>query len=351
VRMKIVCLALILCCALFVSGKVVTISNVKPRADVSGVIMDIHDGNTLLLDDGLYYYYGASYGLCKEPSGSNGCADAGPGNCGFRMDHNVSLFTSPDLSTWTFRGHIWEMAKSPINGILFCPKVIYNPKTTMFVMWFNWITPDADFSGSWYAAATSSSPLGPFTLVNSNISSLAFTNTGDFNLYLDDDGQGYVIYTAHITHFSVTHRMSVERLSSDFTGTVGATGNSGFFGNSFVEAPAFFKRQETYYAVFGTCCCYCQSGSPVYIYTATNPLGPYIQQNNLGGAIPSQQTNVLPVTTPNGTEYLWQGDRWQSAPDGIKGHDFSYWGPLQFDKDGNVAPLAFQNQFTIDVVG
>lgn len=41
--------------------------NTLIRTDVSGVIMDIHDGNTLLLDDGLYYYYGASYGLCKEP--------------------------------------------------------------------------------------------------------------------------------------------------------------------------------------------------------------------------------------------------------------------------------------------
>lgn len=112
-------------------------------------------------------------------------------NCKFLFYHLFSLNQSicSDLSTWTFRGHIWEMAKSSIKGILFCPKVIYNAKTQMFVMWFNWITPDADFSGSWYAAATSSSPTGPFTLVNANISSLAFDNTGDFNLFLDDDGQ------------------------------------------------------------------------------------------------------------------------------------------------------------------
>ncbi len=36
--------------------------------DTSGTIMDIHDGNTFLnQDDNLYYYYGASYGLCEEP--------------------------------------------------------------------------------------------------------------------------------------------------------------------------------------------------------------------------------------------------------------------------------------------
>ncbi len=29
--------------------------------------------------------------------------------------------------------------------------------------------------------------------------------------------------------------------------------------------------------------------------------------------------------TPTGTEYIWTGDRWQQAPDGIKGHDPQFW--------------------------
>lgn len=35
-------------------------------------------------------------------------------------------------------------------------------------------------------------------------------------------------------------------------------------------------------------------------------------------------------STPN----LLVGDRWQSAPDGIKAHDFSYWTPLSFLPNG-----------------
>jgi hypothetical protein len=35
--------------------------------------MDIHDGNTFY-KDGKYYYFGASYGTCKEPAGPTGCA-------------------------------------------------------------------------------------------------------------------------------------------------------------------------------------------------------------------------------------------------------------------------------------
>jgi len=75
-----------------------------------------------------------------------------------------------------------------------------------------------------------------------------------------------------------------------------------------------------------------------------------VAQTYLGGAMSSQQTNVLPYKSNTGLQFLWQGDRWQSAPDGLKGHDFSYWGPLSFDAKGNVTgPLSFVDTFTIDV--
>ncbi len=70
--------------------------------------MDIHDGNTFYNpDDGLYYYFGASYGDCKEPSGNTGCKPTSIGACGFQVNHNVSLYTSPDFSTWDFKGHVF----------------------------------------------------------------------------------------------------------------------------------------------------------------------------------------------------------------------------------------------------
>jgi hypothetical protein len=62
----------------------------------------------------------------------------------------------------------------------------------------------------------------------------------------------YIIYTSHIQGpYSITHQMSVEKLTPDYTGTLGAQFNSGYFGKSFVEAPSFFRRGAVYYAVFG----------------------------------------------------------------------------------------------------
>lgn len=328
----------------------ITISNVKPRTDTTGNIMDIHDGNFVFLNN-TYYYFGAAYGTCLEPAGDSGCAGAAVGACGFQTNHNVTLFTSTDLQTWTNKGFVFGMSDAGISSdaIMFCPKVLYRQRTNDWVLWMNWID-GADFSHSFYASAVSFSPEGPFKIVNKNISTLAFTDLGDFNLFVDDDQTAYIIYTSHIVDPSLTHRMSIERLTPDYTASLGASANSGFFGHDFVEAPAMFKRNGIYYAVFGQCCCYCEEGGPVIVYTSSNVLGPYSMQNMLSAAIPAQQTNILPYLQPQGSiGWLWQGDRWQSSPDRIKGHDFTYFSPMEFDAAGNITAFKWLDNFTIDV--
>ncbi|CAF1594274.1 unnamed protein product, partial [Adineta ricciae] len=110
----------------------VTISNVIPRRDTNESILDAHDGNVFLYA-GLYYYYGASYGLCKEPPGPSGCTVWHVGGCGFQLNHNVSLYTSPDLSVWTFRGYVFQMSSMKTPGIMFGPRVLPNRKTNKWV--------------------------------------------------------------------------------------------------------------------------------------------------------------------------------------------------------------------------
>lgn len=65
------------------------------------------------------------------------------------------------------------------------------------MLWTNWVA-GVSFSESYYASAVSSSPLGPFKLAVNQINT-GFNNTGDFSLFVDDNGDAYVIYTAHIT--------------------------------------------------------------------------------------------------------------------------------------------------------
>ncbi|CAF1299277.1 unnamed protein product [Rotaria magnacalcarata] len=333
----------------------ITISNVIPRRDTDGNIMDAHDGN-VFLHEGLYYYYGASYGLCKEPPGPSGCTVWHTGGCGFQLNHNVSLYTSTDLSEWKFRGYVFQMSSMKTQGIMFGPRVLPNPKTNKWVMWFNFLpATGTGVSQSQCAITISDTPEGPFQLVTEKVTTLAWENTGDLNLFQDDNGDAYIIYNSHIdgSIYKPDHLMSVEKLSDDYLSSLGMKFNSGFFGQTFVEGGAMFKHNGTYNAVFGQCCCYCTEGASTTVYTSLSPLGPFETRNNLGNEGHAQLYNILQfktTTTSDGYGYLWQGNKWQSSPDGDKGHDFTYWSPLSFDWDGNVKYMNYTANFTIDVI-
>ena len=271
----------------------VTISNIIPRRDTSGAILDAHDSK-LNLHGGLFYWHAASYGNCTEPKGPTGCAPASVGSCGFQTDHNVTLYTSPDLVTWTNAGVAFSARGNlPPNSVLFAPKTVFNPVTGVWVMWFNYITDS--FANSFYGVATSAAPEGPFTVVNPNVA-LAFKDNGDEGLFVDDDGTAYVIYTT----LSQGHAMSIERLTPNYTESLGAAARSGIFGDTFVEAPALFKRGAVYYATFGHCCCYGEPGSPVSVYTAPAPLGPWTKRNVLAAPAPPPPPPPSPPVS-NGT--------------------------------------------------
>lgn len=220
---------------------------------------------------------------------------------------------------------------------------------------------------------------------------------GDFDVIVDPkDNAAYIIYGCNFY-------MGIERLTPDYLYTDGtnATVKGGLFESQstfpeyFVEAPAFFHRRGVFYALFGHCCCFCYQGSGVMVYTATSPLGPWEPQcsdvqhgtgclapsgdlacvpNNgtrmhvgYGGAptpgqgcnykakpeestMRAQQNFVITVKATDGSEqFVWTGDRWQQAPDGIKGHEGQTWSLLEFDSSGRVQPLKWHDTIQLDV--
>ena len=51
----------------------------------------------------------------------------------------------------------------------------------------------------------------------------------------------------------------------------------------------------------------------------------------------------------NVTLFRYYGDRWQSSPDGIKAHDFTYFFPLSVSSDGNITTMRAIDTFEIDI--
>ena len=99
----------------------------------------------------------------------------------------------------------------------------------------------------------------------------------------------------------------------------------------------------------------------------SGPLGPYVLQNGssnglLGNVIPfnessgmyltgAQQFSVAQVPLFAGGEPVpvYVGQRFGSADDGLKCHDYQYWAPLSFLADGSIAEMQWVDSFTVEI--
>jgi len=337
--------------------RTVTIDNVAPRRDVNGQILDAHDG-CLQLFNGQFYLYGTAYGT----------------NNGYTPANRYRVYSSPDLEHWTLVGDLFR--QQPV-GVYYRPYVVFNSMTRKFVLWYNW------YPDRWRgcaAVAVSDSPTGPFQIVSTNIQ-LSCKHPGDGSLFVDDDGTGYYIYTA----IDKGYNIRIDRLTPDF---LLSTGESCSLNTSGYESPVLFRRGNRYYALCGQRCTFCPGGSDIIVNTSTSPLGPYDRwpdynkvenasddvdiTNNVSTVygpsgkyeytnsdmaihfnapkIHAQETWVAKIPTPDGRLLMWMADRWQSTPDGVKGHDFQFWAPMQFSwYDSTILPVQNSNQWSITV--
>jgi hypothetical protein len=294
----------------------VVVDNAQPRRDTRGQIIDAHDGS-LQFFKGRYYLYGTAYGTTQ----------------GFTINNRYRVYSSPDLENWSFDG---ELLKAPPNGVYYRPYVVYNPTTHKYVLWYNW------YPKLWegkVGVAVSDTPVGPFKIFNPAVQlSQAADSPGDGSLFVDNDGTGYFIYTV----INQNHAIRIERLTADYLASTGQF--SSVLGTD-CEAPALFSRAGRYYALFDSTCCFCSQGSGARVLMATSPLGPYTEVENINRSaegiptVGAQQTFVARLPSTGGFLYLWMADRWGSTPDGIKGHDFQFWAPLDFNSDGSLAPI------------
>jgi beta-xylosidase len=397
------------------SSRTVRISNTAPKLDVHGNIVNAHDG-TYRQHQGVYYYHGAEYGLCHEPA-RMGC-DQAPDHCGFKNDHNVSIWKSPDLSSgsWERVGTAVQCQELPGCKILYRPHLVFNPNTNLWVLFVNYVSNGGGYGGN--AVYSAPSPEGPFTLRTRQMAlsrlcpgpanpdgsacGAAQGGCGDFDVFVDDDGKGYIVYGCR-------HWNSIEPLTLDFYNSsphgFNATGpefafNGTVFPDYFTEAPALFKRLDTYYMLYGHCCCFCYQGSGIMVYTAPAPMGPWVKQEGgdlacmkagdeaqtlspawaakrerkqfmfdvgVGGvptpgqgclyngstdvsATHAQQNFVLRIPDKNDAEqFLWTGDLWQQSPDGLKGHEGQYWTLLQFDAAGRIGKVRHVDSVVLEI--
>ena len=300
--------------------------------DTDGTPIQAHGGG-ILFHDGIFYWYGEDKTL------------------GYNNKVGASCYSSRDLYQWKHEGTVLPAAGVPEQfrdtGVLERPKVIYNAKTRKFVLWAHL---DAHgYSESVAGVAISDSPTGPFTLL-SHTHPIGDSTYRDMNLFLDDDGQAYTIYSAENNQ-----TIYIVRLNEEFTGPETPIVEGQTWVRAIIhharEAPALFKHMGRYYMITSGTSGWAPNAAKVA--TADHMLGPWTLGDNpcvgpdANTTFHSQSTFVLPITSRNPGGFIYMGDRWE--PKTLA--DSRYvWLPFLMQPDGSFQ-ITWQDAWDLSVFG
>jgi hypothetical protein len=223
----------------------------------------------------------------------------------------VTCYSSHDLLNWHNEG----MALAPnttnplhdlhTSKVIERPKVIYNDRTKLFVMWLH--VDSKTYGYSQAGVATSNSPTGPFEYRGSVQPNGQMVR--DLTLFKDDDGRAYLIFASENNA-----TMHVVQLTDDYLAPTAH--DKRILVNQSREAPALFKYRGLYYLLTSGCTGWAPNAATYAV--AKTPLGEWEQHGNpcvgpgadttFGG----QGTFVLPVPG-SPSEFIFLTDRWNKT--------------------------------------
>ena len=203
--------------------------------DIDGNDIQAH-GGCIIKHNQKWYWYG-------ENKGRDNC----PGKR--RVDViGISCYSSDNLVDWKYEGLALtadtENSESLIHTsrVVERPKVLYNEKTSKFVMWFH-----CDYENYVYAGvgiAVADAPQGPFELIKTMQPNRQ--ESRDMTLFKDVDGTAYLV---HSKDWNKT--LNIARLTEDYLDT------DGFYVSVMQdqerEAPALCINDGMYYMITSGC--------------------------------------------------------------------------------------------------
>lgn len=328
--------------------------------DDKGVHVNAHGGG-FYLEKGVYYWFGEH----KIAGEEGNYAQVG-----------VHCYSSRDLRNWKDEGIALKVANpgsgSPIEKgcILERPKVIYNPKTRKYVMWFHLEPKGRGYGAAHSGMAIANKVTGPYSFVkagrinpgcwplNMDKAKQTLENppvapvlTGSFypegmpeeaffkrdfkggqmardmTLFVDSDGKAYHIYSSE-----ENGTMHIAELTDDYQEHTGRFVR--VFQGRFMEAPAICKKDGKYYLIASGCTGWAPNTARQAV--AESIWGPWKELKNpcvgsdshrtFGG----QSTFILPVTRNGKTTYFFIADIWRPE-NAIDGRYLFL--PIEFDGD------------------
>ncbi|PHU19658.1 hypothetical protein BC332_10809, partial [Capsicum chinense] len=275
--------------------------------DTEGNPIQAHGGGILYnARTKMYYWYGEYKDGPTYHAHKKGAA---------RVDViGVSCYSSKDLWTWKNEGivlaaevknEIHDLYKS---NVLERPKVIYNDKTSKYVMWMH--IDDSNYTKASVGVAISELPTGPFRYLYSK--QPHGYDSRDMTLFKDEDGVAYLIYSSE--HNKDLHISSLNEEYTDVTQSMRK-----ILIGQHREAPTLFKHQGTYYMITSGCTSW--SPNEALAHASESIMGPWETIGNpcMGGnkifrltTFFAQGTFVVPLSGLPGL-FIFMADRWNPA--------------------------------------
>lgn len=338
--------------------------------DNNGVHINAHGGG-ILHHEGVYYWFGEH---------------KTEGRAGNQAHVGVHCYSSRDLYNWRDEGIALKVSDNPESEIadgciLERPKVIYNPKTKKFVMWFHLEPKGKGYGGAMVGIAQADAVTGPYRYIRctratpkmwpvnvlplhklpvveeykqevnnlkdgqhpDSINTLGRDfergqHSRDMTLFVDDDGKAY-----HICSSESNSTIHINQLTDDFLDYSGKYVRA-FIGEK-MEAPAIFKHNGLYWFMGSECTGW--NPNPGHSAVAPSIWGPWTQIGNpcvdadKETTYHSQSTFILPYKGG----FIYMGDRWR--PDNaIDGRYI--WLPITFTDDGTRFVIKWMDKWELE---
>ncbi|MBO9661105.1 MAG: family 43 glycosylhydrolase [Chitinophagaceae bacterium] len=289
--------------------------------DTNGDVINAHGGG-VIYDNGKYYWFGEKRGR--------------------HASEGVNVYSSKDLYNWQYESLALAQDKDTTSDITIgCvmerPKVIYNPATKKYVMWFHLELKGKGYSAARAGVAVSDKITGPFKFVRS------FRPNGnmsrDMTLFVDKDGSAYHIYSSR-----ENYDLRIAKLTRDF---LDVTAEDKMLFSNHREAPAIFYEGKKYFMITSGCTGW--APNKAILHTSNSVWGPWEPSpvNPMAGpgadtTFGGQSTFILPVLNKD-KAYIFLADRWN--PRNLK-DSRHLWLPIRFREGLPVVEWA--DKWTLD---
>lgn len=320
--------------------------------DNNGVHINAHGGGIVQVGD-TYYWFGEHK------------IEGVQGN---RAHVGVHSYSSKDLLHWTDEGIALKVVQDDENhditkgAVIERPKVIYNPRTKKYVMWFHLELKNQGYTAARTAVATADRVTGPYTYIRSlrpvaglmpsageTIDTAGYFRRDfaggqmarDMTLFVDPaDGKAY-----HIHASEENQTLHICQLTDDFLDFSPVWARA-FIGRS-MEAPAIFKKGDWYYFIGSGCTGWTPNAARSA--RARNILGPWEELGNpcrgdekeCASTFWSQSTYIQPY----GNGFIFMADRWRSD-NAIDGRYI--WLPIEWEDEKPV--LRWHKEWSLDML-